>query len=124
MRTITIVMVMLIAAGPVAFADAGVDTGTRRIIKDFTLESADPDYITGKVVCVVPAELMRPKAELIVADDSGAETCFTVKVLAVIYNTAGKMLSLDQLAPGTPVQVNYRPLSCDVKEATSVKVLR
>ena len=124
MRILGTILLVLCVAAACSFADEGGVTTTTRVIKDFTLESADPDHLTGKVVCVVPAELMRPRAEIVVADQSGSEICFTVKVLAVIYDSKGKMLSLDQLTPGMAVQVNYRQLAHDKQEATSIKVLR
>lgn len=78
----------------------------------------------GSVVCIVPSGLMQPRARLIIAEQGGNEIEFTIKTLAVIYNTAGNILSFDSLQQGAKVQVNYRALSGGFKEATAIKVLK
>jgi hypothetical protein len=98
-------------------------TGTRTI-RETDLRTECQESVMGSVVCIVPSGLMQPRAKLIIADQGGNEIEFTVKTLAVIYDIAGNILSFDSLRQGAKVQVNYRILSGDYKEATAIKVLK
>lgn len=94
-----------------------------RSIREASLRTADSQSMEGAVVCVIPSGIMQPKSKVVLADASGSETEFKVKVLAVVYDSKGTILSVDQLCPGDRVLVNYRIAGC-MKEATSIKVLK
>lgn len=96
----------------------------RRTIRETDLRTECQESIAGTVSCIVPSGLMQPRAKLVLADQGGNEIEFTIKTLAVIYDTAGNILSFDSLQQGSKVQVNYRVLSGDCKEATAIKVLK
>jgi hypothetical protein len=96
----------------------------RRTIRETDLRTDCQESVTGTVSCVTPSGLMQPRAKLVIADQGGNEIEFTIKTLAVIYDTAGNILSFDSLQQGSKVQVNYRVLSGDCKEATAIKVLK
>jgi hypothetical protein len=72
----------------------------------------------------MPSSLMQPKAKLVVSDQGGNEIEFRIKTLAVIYDANGVLMSFDSISQGSRVQVNYKIRSGDIKEATSIKVLR
>jgi hypothetical protein len=108
---------------PQAECHPAAQTG-RRTIRETDLRTECQQSVTGTVSCIVPSCLMQPRAKLTIADQGGNEIEFTVKTLAVIYDTAGKILSFDSLQQGAKVQVNYRTLSGDCKEATAIKVLK
>jgi hypothetical protein len=95
-----------------------------KAIRQTTLRETEPESMAGKVDCVMPASLARPKARIAVIDDAGNRCEFVVKCLAVIYDPDGAMLSLCEIGPGAKVQVNYRTRPGGTKEAFSVKVLR
>jgi|GEM_PF-6812022 hypothetical protein len=98
-------------------------TGTRSI-REASLRTADSQVMEGSVVCVIPSGIMQPKSKVTVSDAAGNQVEFTVKVLAVIYDSSGTILSVDQLCQGDKVQVNYRTALCNIKEATSIKVIK
>lgn len=100
-----------------------VQTG-RRTIRETDLRTECQESVAGTVSCVVPSGLMQPRAKLTITDQGGNEIEFTIKTLAVIYDTAGNILSFDSLQQGSKVQVNYRALSGDCKEAIAIKVLK
>jgi hypothetical protein len=102
---------------------AAPQRGTRTL-RETDLRMECQEAVTGSVVCIVPSGLMQPRAKLIIADQGGNELEFTIKTLAVIYNAAGDILSFDSLQQGAKVQVNYRALYGDRKEAIAIKVLK
>lgn len=114
-----------VQAAPAAQAAAPVSQGpaSRRTLREAALRTADTEVVTGKVVCVAPSDLTRPRATLTIADANGNEIMFEMKALAVIYTRGGELLSLDELQGGQDVEVAYRILTCGSREATSVKVL-
>jgi hypothetical protein len=95
-----------------------------KIVSETTLSTADPEYMLGIVKCVMPSSLMQPKARLVVSDQGGNDVEFRIKTLAVIYDANGALMSFDSISQGSRVQVNYRTKGGDIKEATSIKVLR
>jgi hypothetical protein len=95
-----------------------------RVIRETILKETEPESFTGKVDCVLPASLMRPKASMTVIDDSGNACEFVVKCLAVIYSPDGAILSLCEIGPGARVQVNYRTRPSGAREAFSIKVMK
>jgi hypothetical protein len=95
-----------------------------KVIKEAILKTVDPDQVTGKVIDILPSDLTRPKSKLIIADENGNETEFSVKALAVIYSENGTMMALNELQKGAEVQVNYRTIKDKAKEATSIKIIR
>ncbi len=96
----------------------------RRTIRETDLRTDCQESVTGTVSCIVPSSLMQPRAKLVIADQGGNEIEFTIKTLAVIYDTAGNILSFDSLQQGMKIRVNYRALSGGCKEATAIKVLK
>lgn len=96
----------------------------KRVIREASLRTADSQVLDGTLVCVTPSGLMQPKSKVVVADASGAQCEFTMKVLGVIYDSKGTILAVDQLAQGDKVQVSYRMTSSNTREATSIKVIR
>jgi hypothetical protein len=96
----------------------------RRTVRETDLRTDCQESVTGTVSCIVPSSLMQPRAKLVLAEQGGNEIEFTIKTLAVIYDTAGNILSFDSLQQGSKVQVNYRALSGGCKEATAIKVLK
>ena len=142
MRKITIVFLMFAAAFSFAFADEGEEAPASpavaapvmqaepqqqqpaKAVKEAILKTVDPDQMVGKVADILPSDLTRPKSKLIVADENGNETEFSVKTLAVIYSENGTMMALSELQKGAEVQVNYRTIKDKVKEATSIKIIK
>jgi hypothetical protein len=126
MKKITMLVLMFLAAAPMAFADEGeaAQAQPRKVITETILKMEDPDYVSGKVVNILPSDMGRSRAKITVADKDGVEAEFDVKVLAVIYDTKGSLVSLDDIALGTDVEVHYRTLGDNKREATSIKVLR
>ena len=109
--------------GPAFPAPPAVPSGTR-VIREASLRAADAQSMEGSVVSVTPSGVMQPRSKVVIADASGAQAEFSVKVLAVIYDSTGAILSADQLRQGDRVLVNYRIKGSGAKEATSVKVLK
>jgi len=110
------------AAAPSVQAPA--DATVTRSIREASLRTADSQSMEGSVACVTPSGIMQPRSKVTVSDAAGNNVEFTVKVLAVIYDSKGTILSVDQLCQGDKVQVNYRTAGCNIKEATSIKVLK
>jgi len=136
----SLLAMVLIAAS--AYADAG-ETETKpeaavemkpaapppakapgKVVSDTSLVTADRDFVTGKVVSVLPSDITRPKGKLVIADRNGAQTEFQMKALAVIYDSKGALMSLTDLRGGQTVRVNYKMIDGKNAEATSVKVLQ
>ena len=142
MRKIAIVLVMLAATFSFAFADEGEEAPaspaaaapamqaepqqqqSTKAAREAILKTVDPDQMSGKVADILPSDLTRPKSKLIIVDESGNETAFSVKALAVIYSENGTMMALSELQKGAEVQVNYRTIKDKVREATSIKIIR
>ena len=127
MKKVAILMLVSLIAVPCVFADEGESAApaapAKKIITDVTLRTADPDYVTGKVVEVLPSDETRSKAKIVVADQGGTTIEFIVKTLAVVYDASGALLALDEIQKGSNVQVHYRPIA-NAKEATSIKVTK
>lgn len=105
-------------------AQPAAASASRRPLREAALRSEDTDSVAGKVVCIAPSDLTRPRAMLTIADSGGNEIAFEVKALAVIYSRGGDLLSFDELQSGQDVEVTYRPIRPGSREATSIKVLR
>ena len=97
----------------------------KRVIKEVTLRTGTSDSITGKVESVKPADtLTRPRSNIVIVDSAGEAVEFVVKSLAVVYDQAGRFLSLDDVRPEQEVQVDYIKKAGKVKEAASIKILK
>jgi hypothetical protein len=97
---------------------------SKAVKKDFELKTAAGEIAIGNVKVVMPADLSRPNAGLVLTDEGGNDIGFTVKPLAVIYDAVdGTMMSLKELSAGERVQVNYSTTPQGTRQATAVKVL-
>ena len=113
MRKIAVLILLCVLASPPSFADEAV------------LRSADPDFVIGKLENMTGADLLtRVISKIAVIDRSGRKLEFTLKALAVIYDTSGRIISLNDIRPGQELQVNYKILADGTREASSIKVLR
>lgn len=118
-----------VAAAPAAESAAAapaeaVSAEAKKVITDTTLRSEEAQSIIGKVDSIMPADLLtRPKSKITITDESGNQVEFTVKPLAVIYDMSGKIVALDEVSSGRKVQVHYKMLGGDAKEASSIKIL-
>jgi hypothetical protein len=124
MKILAILMTASVLLFSYAFADSGEEAAAEKVVTGVILRQEEPDYVKGKIACVLPSSLKRPKAELTVIDQNGGEFVFPVKALAVVYDSYGEILPLGRLEPGTGVEVHYRKLPNGVIEATSVRVSR
>lgn len=106
-------------SAPVAQAPV---TAGKRVIKEMTLESADPNFVVGTVAEVYPSGLGRPIAKIVIVDANGERIEFPVRPLAVIYDSTGAIFAIDQLREHAKVQVNFRTRRDGVREATSIKI--
>ncbi len=117
-RTLFIVTIL---AAAISCAHADEAQAAR---KDFELKDAGPLAMTGIVTGVVPSDLTRPRAELVICDEGGEEVGFSVKTTAVIYDgNFGRLMSLTEIEAGDKIQVNYRIYKKGIYEATAVKLL-
>ena len=101
MKKIAIFILVSLIASPCVFADEGESAATvapaKKIITDVSLRTADAEYVTGKVVEVLPSDDTRSKSKIIVADQGGNTIEFIVKTLAVVYDASGALLALDEM---------------------------
>lgn len=105
--------------------EAQEQASAKRVIKEVTLRTGTSDSITGKVESVKPADtLTRPRSNIVIVDSAGEAVEFVVKSLAVVYDQAGRFLSLDDVRPEQEVQVDYIKKAGKVKEAASIKILK
>lgn len=96
----------------------------KKVITEVTLRTGASDFVTGKVDSIMPADLLtRPRSKIVVSDGSGNSHEFVVKTLAVVYDSTGRFLTLDDIQPGEEVQVNYITRADKTKEAVSIKIL-
>ncbi|MCM8760925.1 MAG: hypothetical protein NC938_06655 [Candidatus Omnitrophica bacterium] len=126
MKKLAILFIVMFVSSAVVFADEGELTRAqpKKVITSAVLKMEDPDYVTGKVVDIIPSDRGRSRAQITISDRDGAEYVFDVKVLAVIYDGKGNLLSLDEIALGSEVEAHYRMLASGKREATSIRVLR
>ncbi len=97
----------------------------KRVIKDATLRTGMPDSVKGKVESVTPADLLtRPRSGIVIVDTAGKTVDFAVKALAVVYDSTGRILTLNSVKPSDNVQVNYITKADKSKEASSIKLLK
>jgi len=132
MKRVTIAMLILAGAVSFSFADEGEKASTppaaeetaKTVVKEVSLRTGTSDFVTGKVVNVTPADLLtRPKSKISVVDDSGNSTEFIVKALAVVYDSTGRFLDLDDVRPDQKVQISYITKAGKAREAVSIKIL-
>ena len=127
MKKFTIALLIIAAAASLSFADEGESAAAaapaKKVVTDVNLQTADPDYVSGKVVEVMPSDDFRMKPKIVVADQGGNTVEFVVKTLAVIYDASGALVALDEIQKGANVQVHYRPIG-GAREATSIKVTK
>lgn len=96
-----------------------------RIIREVTLREATPDFVIGKVECVLPSDIfIRTRSRITILDNAGNSSEFVVKALVVIYDASGKFLSLNNIQPGQEVQINYIAKSDGTREAASIRILK
>jgi hypothetical protein len=136
MKKIISVMLMIAICASFSFADEG-DEGRSlsrpeaqeapiqtQIVREATLRTESQDFISGKVDTVIPADLLtRPKSKIIIVDESGKSEEFVLKALAVIYDSSGRFLTLNDIKLGEEVRINYITRADGTKEAISIKVL-
>lgn len=125
-----VIITILILAGSVSFsfADEGEQSpaqeAPKKVIKEVTLKTAAADFITGKVDSVMPADLTRPRSKIVIVDGAGNSHEFVIKALAVIYDSTGRFLTLDDVCPAQEVQVNYITKADGTREAAAIKILK
>ncbi len=130
MRKAIITILVVAAAASLAFADEGEQAAPDRqpkkvILKEVILRTDGTGFVAGKVDSVTPADLLtRPKSRIGITDQAGNSSEFVVKALAVIYDSKGRFLTLNDIQPGQEVQVNYITKSDDIKEAVAVRILK
>jgi hypothetical protein len=97
----------------------------KKVIKEVTLRTGTSDSVTGKVASIDPADpLTKPRSNIVIVDAAGEAVDFVVKTLAVIYDSTGRFLSLDDVKPEQEVQVDYIKKPGKVKEAAAIKILK
>lgn len=129
MKRAIIIILMLTAAASFSFADEGEQAAAqeapRKVIKEVTLKTGTSDFVTGKVNCVLPADLLtRVRSKIVVVDGTGNPNEFVIKALAVIYDSTGRFLSLNDIKEGQEVQVNYIKKSDNTNEAVAIRILK
>ena len=153
MKKIITAAIILTAAASLSFADEGEQTKTqtqpqaeaqavpqvqsqsqaepqvkesaKKIVTDVNLRTGSPDSVKGKVESVTPADLLtRPRSAMSIVDSAGRTVNFVVKALAVVYDSTGRILTLNSVKPSDEVQVNYITKADKSKEASSIKVLK
>ena len=143
MKKAIVFALVLTAAASFAFADEGEESlsqaqtqvqqqaqpqaqeAEKVIVKEVTLNTGASGFVTGKVAGVMPADMLtRPKSRVVIIDDAGNSNEFTVKALAVVYDSAGNFLSLNDVKRDQEVQVNYMVRSDKAKEAVAIKILK
>jgi glucose/arabinose dehydrogenase len=146
MKKTTMVILMLASCAAFSFADQGEQSAApqeapkeavqeavqeaaqeapKEAAKEVTLRTGATDSITGKVDSVMFADpLARPRSRIVIIDALGKSCELVVKAVAVVYDSTGRLLTLDDILPGQEVKVNYIPKSRTVKEATAIKVLK
>jgi accessory colonization factor AcfC len=134
MKRLIVTTLMLTAAVSFSFADEGEqsrpqapqaqETSTKTV-KEATLRTGDSNFVTGKVDSVTGADLLtKPRSRIVIVDGSGKSDEFAVKALAVIYDSTGRFLTLDNVRPGQEVLINYIARSGRTKEVVSIKILK
>ncbi len=145
MKKMFLSLLILTAAVSLAFADAGEDKQPEAqtqpqaqqkipapapvvekiIVKEVTLNTGATGFVNGKVASVTPADMLtRPKSRIVIVDGAGNSNEFIVKTLAVVYDSAGKFLTLNDVKKDQEVQVNYTVKSDKSKEAAAIKILK
>lgn len=134
MKRLIVTTLMLMAVVSFSFADEGeqsqaqapqVQEASSKIVKEATLRTGDSNFAAGKVESVAGADLLvRTKSSIVITDGSGRPEEFTVKALAVIYDSTGRFLTLNDVRPGQEVRINYTVKRGKAKEAVSIKVLK
>lgn len=133
MRKAIIAILMLAGCAFFSFADEGVEPAAleatqeapRKVAREVTLKTGAADSVTGKVDSVMPADLLtRPRSKIVIVDDSGNSREFVIKALAVIYDSNGGFLTLDDVRPDQEVQINYITRADRTKEAAAIKILK
>lgn len=101
------------------------EEAAKKVIKEVTLRTGTSDSVTGKVASVNPADpLTKPRSNIVIIDSAGEAVDFVVKTLAVVYDSTGRFLSLDDVRPEQEVQVDYIKKPGKVKEAAAIKILK
>jgi len=141
MKKMIIAILMLAGCASFSFADEGeqpaaqeaaqeatqeaAQEAPKKVIKEVTLRTGATDFITGKVDSVMPADLLtRPRSKIVIVDDSGNSREFVIKALAVIYDSNGSFLTLNDVQPAQEVQVNYITKADRTREAAAIKILK
>ncbi|MBU1809151.1 MAG: hypothetical protein KJ661_06315, partial [Candidatus Omnitrophica bacterium] len=108
-----------------ALDDAQEQETVKKVTRKVTLRTGASNSLTGKVESVTPADVLtRPRSNIVIVDSAGEAVNFVVKSLAVVYDQAGRFLSLDDVHPEQEVQVDYIKKPGKVKEAASIKILK
>ncbi len=133
MKKMVIAILMLAGCASFSFADEGeqpaaqeaTQEAPKKVIKEVTLRTGATDFITGKVDSIMPADLLtRPRSKIVIVDGSGNSREFVIKALAVIYDSTGRLLTLDDVQPAQEVQVNYITRADRTREAAAIKILK
>ncbi len=133
MKKVITAILILAGCASFSFADEGVEPAAReaaqeaskKVVREVTLRTGAADFVTGKVDSVMPADLLaRPRSKIVIVDDSGNSREFAIKALAVIYDSNGSFLALDDVQPAQKVQINYITKADRTREATAIKILK
>ncbi len=129
MKRIITVLIILTAAASFSFADEGEESGTKtppvKVVRETILRAGTSEPITGKVERVIFADLLtRAKSKIVITDASGISKEFVVKALAVVYDSTGKFMTLNDVKPGQEVEINYIAKPLKVREAVSIKIIK
>lgn len=133
MKKVIIAILILAGCAFFSFADEGAEPAARetaqeapkKVAREVVLRTGATDFVTGKVDSVMPADLLiRPRSKIVIVDDSGNSREFVIKALAVIYDSNGSFLTLDDVHPAQEVQINYITKADRTKEAAAIKILK
>lgn len=129
MKRAIMIMLALTAAVSFSFADEGEQASTLeapgKVVREATLRTGAPDFVVGKVDRVKLADLLTSaRSKITIVDSSGNSNEFVVKALAVVYDSTGRVLTLNDVRTGQEVQVNYIIRDGNTREAVSIKILK
>jgi len=89
---------------------------------DYNLKGEEGQTLEGNIASILPADLVRPNAKVVISVENGQNVTFEVKPLAVIYNGAdGRIMSLTELTVGQMVKINYTAKGGSM-QITAIKV--
>ena len=81
--------------------------------------------MSGKVESTILADPVKgTKSEIVVVDDSGKSSTFTVKSTATIYDADWKATTLDKINKDERVKVRYSVTKEGVNEAESISLMK